>query len=390
METAELLEIVARGEDTGHQFKADVTNALALGSEIVAFANASGGQMFIGVADDGAPQPHDSASVRRLNELVANASTNCVRPAINPVTENVAVGGGVVVVVTVPEGLSKPYMDNSGAIWVKSGSDKRRVTSREEMQRMFQAAQLLHGDDIPVPGTSIADVDLDYFRHFFRTRFDEELEQQNLSLAQVLSNMRLLADDRLTVTGVLLFAKEPQTLLPVFNVKAISYPGTDIHASLYLESADIFGRIDAEFEGSMAFVLRHLRREQEGQGINSLGEIEIPKIVLEELLANALIHRDYFVSAPIRIFIFDDRIEIISPGHLPNNLTVANIRSGTSNMRNPILSSFATRILPYRGLGTGILRALREYPEIEFDDDPDRNEFRVVIKRRPAALPNPQ
>ena len=145
--------------------------------------------------------------------------------------------------------------------------------------------------------------------------------------------------------------------------------------------------MEAQFEGSMAFVLRHLRREQADQGVNSLGEIEIPKIVLEELLANAFIHRDYFVSAPIRVFIFGDRIEIISPGHLPNNLTVANIRSGTSNMRNPILSSFATRVLPYRGLGTGILRALREYPDIEFEDDHDRNEFRATIRRRPPAAP---
>src|SRR5438552_662935 len=125
METAELLEIVARGEDTRHQFKADATNANALGSEMVAFANASGGRIFIGVANDGTLQPHDAASVRRLNELIANASTNCVRPAINPITENVSVGEGVVVVVTIPEGLSRPYMDNTGAIWVKSGSDKR-------------------------------------------------------------------------------------------------------------------------------------------------------------------------------------------------------------------------------------------------------------------------
>ena len=386
METVELLETIARGEDTRHQFKGGATNATGLASEMVAFSNASGGQILIGVKDDGTLQPHDGASVQRLNQLIANSSTDCVRPAINPVTENVPVAGGVVVVVTVPEGLSKPYMDNSGAIWIKSGSDKRRVTSREEMQRMFQSAQLLHGDDIPVPGTSVADVDIDYFRHFFRSRFEEELDEQDLSLAQVLSNMRLLADDRLTVTGVLLFAREPQALLPAFHVKAVSYPGTDIHASRYLESADILGRMEAQFEGSMAFVLRHLRREQADQGVNSLGEIEIPKIVLEELLANAFIHRDYFVSAPIRVFIFGDRIEIISPGHLPNNLTVANIRSGTSNMRNPILSSFATRVLPYRGLGTGILRALREYPDIEFEDDRDRNEFRATIRRRPPAV----
>ena len=383
MERAELLEIIARGEDSKHQFKTDASNALGLGSEMVAFSNAAGGWILIGVADDGALHPHDAASVRRLNQLVSNAASDCVRPAINPSTENVPVPGGVVVVVTVPQGLNRPYMDNNGAIWVKSGSDKRRVTSREEMQRMFQAAQLLHGDDVAVASSSVDDVDLEYFRAFFRSRFEEDFEEQHLSLAQVLLNMRLLSDGRLTVTGVLLFAKDPQALLPAFHVKAVSYPGNDIHTSQYLESADILGRIEEQFKGAMAFILRHLRREQAGHGINSIGELEIPKIAVEELVANALIHRDYFVSAPVRIFVFDDRIEIISPGHLPNNLTVANIRSGTSNMRNPILSSFATRVLPYRGLGTGVVRAIREYPDIEFDDDRERNEFRVTIRRRP-------
>jgi ATP-dependent DNA helicase RecG len=294
----------------------------------------------------------------------------------------VPVATGLVIVVTVPDGFSKPYMDNNGAIWVKNGSDKRRVTAREEIQRMFQNAQLVHADDIPIPGTSIADIDLDYFRRFFRARFEQELEEQNLSLSQVLSNMRVVRDGTLTVSGALLFAKEPQVFLPVFHVKAVCYPGNDIHATTYLDNADIVGRIEPQFEDTLGFLLRNLRREQGGQGINSLGKIEIPRIVLEELLANALIHRDYFVSAPIRIFLFDNRVEIISPGHLPNNLTVANIRSGNSNIRNPTLTSYATRVLPYRGLGTGILRALKEYPAIDFVDDRDGNQFRAVIRRR--------
>ncbi len=382
METTELLEIVARGEDGRHQFKEDATNATALAAEIVAFANAGGGQIFIGVADDGTIRAHDAAGVHRLNQLISNAASDSVRPPINPLTENVPASTGVVIVVTVPDGLSKPYMDNNGAIWVKSGSNKRKVTAREDMQRMFQSAQLVHGDDVSVPGTSIADIDLDYFRWFFKTRFDQELEEQDLSLGQVLSNMRILGNDLLTVTGVLLFAKDPRAFLPVFHVKAVCYPGNDIHATTYLDSADIFGRIQTQFEESLGFVLRNLRREQSGQGVNTTGEVEIPKIVLEELLANALIHRDYFVSAPVRIFVFDDRVEIISPGHLPNNLTVANIRSGNSNIRNPILTSYATKVLPYRGLGTGILRALKAYSAIDFVDDQDGNLFRAIIRRR--------
>jgi ATP-dependent DNA helicase RecG len=384
METTELLEAVARGEDSRHQFKEDVTNATSLAAEIVAFANSGGGQIFIGVANDGGIHELDVSVVGRLNQLISNTASTNVRPAINPRTENVSVGNGVVLVVTIPDGLSKPYVDNSGVIWVKSGSDKRRVTAREEMQRMFQTAQLVHGDDIPVPRTSASDIDIEYFRQFFTKRFGMELDEQGLSLSQVLTNMRLLNTGLLTVSGALLFATDPTPLVPAFHIKAVCYPGTDIHASQYADSADFYGRIDTQFEQSMSFVLRNLRREQRDQGVNSEGILEIPRIVFEELLANAIIHRDFFVSAPIRIFMFDDRIEIISPGHLPNNLSVANILSGNSNMRNPILASYATKVLPYRGLGNGIVRAIKEYPEIEFIDDRDANRF-VAIVHRPSA-----
>ncbi|MBE9478644.1 MAG: hypothetical protein IMY80_01660, partial [Chloroflexi bacterium] len=104
-------------------------------------------------------------------------------------------------------------------------------------------------------------------------------------------------------------------------------------------------------------------------------------IALEELIANALIHRDYFVSAPVRILVFSDRVEIISPGHLPNNLTIENIKMGDSIIRNPILASYATKILPYRGIGSGIIRALKEYADIDFEDDHDGNRFIVTVLR---------
>ena len=382
METAELLEIAGRGEDSKHQFKVEATNAISLAQEIVAFANSGGGRIFVGVADDGSIHELDAVQLGTLNQLIANASTNSVRPSINVTSDNVAVGSGVVVVVTVPDGLAKPYQDNTGSFWVKNGSETRKVTAREEIRRMFQNAHLVHGDDVRVSGTSIADVDLEVFREFFKLRFEQDLDEQGNSLGQVLTNMRLLSGDSLTVAGLILFGKAPNQFLPVFHVKAVCYPGSDIHASKYIDSADLHGRIQQQFEDALGFLLRNIHWEQGNQGVNSTGLPEIPRIVFEELVANALIHRDYFVSAPIRIFVFDDRIEIISPGHLPNNLTVANIRNGNSNIRNPILTSYATKVLPYRGLGNGILRALKEYPDIDFIDDRDGNLFRVVIKRR--------
>lgn len=382
METTELLEIIARGEDGKHQFKANVTNQNSLASEMVAFSNSGGGILIIGVNDDGSVSGLVRDDMARLNQLVSNAASQSVRPAINPITENVLLADGLVMVVSIANGMSKPYMDKDGVIWVKSGSDKRRATSREEIQHMYQSAGLLHGDELAVNGLSVADLDLDYFRRFFEKQYGETVESQDVPLPKLLENMNLMNDGVLNISGALLFAKTPQFRLPVFMVKAVCYPDDNIHLDRYLDNQDITGKLADVFHQSLTFILRNLHHLQFEQNVNAVGEPEIPREALEELLANALIHRDYFVSAPVRLFVFSNRVEIISPGHLPNNLTIANIKSGNSNIRNPILASYATKILPYRGLGSGIRRALMAYPSIDFYDDRDGNQFKVTLKRK--------
>jgi ATP-dependent DNA helicase RecG len=145
--------------------------------------------------------------------------------------------------------------------------------------------------------------------------------------------MNLAGEDiKLSLAGVLLFAERPELVKPQFVVKAIRYPGNQIHATDYVDTEDFAGPLPKIFEDSIAFVMRNLHKIQAGRGVNSPGIPEIPEGVFEELLVNALVHRDYLVSAPIRLFIFDDRIEIISPGHLPDNFTVEKIRTGNSNI----------------------------------------------------------
>jgi len=380
MEASELLEIIARDEDSKHQFKANISNETSLAQEMIAFSNTLGGMLIIGASDDGTISGLTRSDMSRLNNLVSNTASQQIKPPINPITENIFLDDGLVLIVHVLKGISKPYMDKNGVIWVKSGADKRKATSREEIQRMYQSAGLLHGDEIPVPAMTVSDIDTTIFSGFYEKQYEETLDEQNLSLKQIIENLNLSREGLLNIAGALLFGKNVEHRLPAFIVKCVTYPNTDIDEDEYIDSQDISGTLKNVFDDTLGFILRNIKRVQNGQNVNSLGELEIPKIVFEELVANALIHRDYFISAPVRIFIFSDRIEIISPGHLPNNLTIANIKNGNSNIRNPILASFATKLLPYRGLGSGIRRALKAYNKIEFIEDRDGNAFKAIIK----------
>lgn len=114
MNEAQLLLQLACGEDSRHQFKRDASNVDSMAAELAAFANSGGGTLFIGINDDGSLAGLDDSAVRRLNQLLGNAASQHVRPPIHPLTENVLTTQGLVIMVTVPDGLAKPYVDNLG------------------------------------------------------------------------------------------------------------------------------------------------------------------------------------------------------------------------------------------------------------------------------------
>ena len=378
---AALLERVALGEHTRQQFKRTFNSPDALAAELAAFANSGGGTLLIGVNDDGSLAGLDAAALRRLNQMLSNASSQHVRPPLHPHTENVQTHAGLVMVVTVPNGLAKPYLDQQGRIWVKQGADKRHVTAREELQRMFQRGGLVHADVVPVAGTTSADLDEPAFRRYLAQHYSADATPAGLQLDALLQNLGLGDGLELNLTGLLLFGRNPLRWLPAFTVKAVAFPGTRITDTRYLDSQDISGTLPQQYTETLAFIKRNLHRVQGSQGFNSPGILEVPEIALQELLVNALVHRDYFTSASIRILVFTDRIDIISPGHLPDSLGVDDIRHGKSNRRNPTLSEHAFRLLPYRGLGTGIPRALDEWPQIELIDEASGNQFTARVQR---------
>lgn len=384
MTDSEIFAQIALGEDSSRQFKADIRNAESLASEMAAMANADGGAIFLGVADDGSTPGLSVADVSRINQLISNAASNLIRSPLKVTTRNVGLPNGrIMIVLSVPKGLSKPYFDKNGVIWLKTGSDKRRINSREELQRLFQFSDQFHADEMPVKA-GLDRLDRLRFRDFLRAYHNLDIPDSPDELTRLLQNMNLACEDgRLNLAGALLFAERPEWIKPQFVVKAIRYPGNKIHADSYLDTEDFAGPMRRVFDDTLAFIMRNLHKVQAGRSVNSPGLPEIPVGVFEELLVNALVHRDYFVSAPIRLFIFDNRIEIISPGHLPNNLTIEKIRSGNSNIRNPVLVSYVAKgLLPYHGLGSGIKRSVEMWPDIEFIDDRDGCLFTARVQRK--------
>jgi len=257
METTELIEIISRGEDSKHQLKENFTNVNSLAAEIVAFSNTNGGIILIGVNDSQEVVGLSKEDVGRLNQLISNAASQSVKPPVNPYTENIFHPDGLVMVVNVSEGISKPYMDNNGSIWVKSGADKRKVTSREEMQRLFQSVGLVHGDAVPANGLTVADVDQSFFNSFFENEYGEKPEEIDSPLPKLLETMNLCRNSILNVAGALLFAKTPTYALPNFIVKAVCYPGNEINVERYLDSRDITGKLSDVFSNTLGFSYQH-------------------------------------------------------------------------------------------------------------------------------------
>ncbi|MCX6937880.1 MAG: putative DNA binding domain-containing protein [Verrucomicrobia bacterium] len=382
MDALEIVEIIQRGEDSRHQFKRLLNNEKQAAAEMVAFANSNGGMMLLGVDDNGSLVGLSADEVARHNNLISNAASQHVRNPIAPTVENVNVNGVIVMVVTVEAGEDKPYFDSDGVIWQKSGADKRKIVAKEELRRLFQASDLLQPDEVPVRRCDVSQLNLDEFSRYYEKRYGSPVGDLDArALARLLGNLNLADGEELNLAGLLLFGRNPQRFKPAFVIKAVWFNGLVETGSTYRDSADFDGRLDQLFASAMSFIKRNVVAHQADQSVNSQGKALVPEAVWEELVVNALLHRNYLLNAPIRLFGFDDRVEIISPGSLPNHLTVEHIRAGNSSIRNSVIVSFAANgLLPYRGIGTGVTRSVASYPSIDFVDDKDRQLFRVTVR----------
>jgi len=269
---------------------------------------------------------------------------------------------------------------------VKSAKDiEQEIAIGTDSSRQFNASTQLYIDKTTTTAP-IKRIQNKSFLNFFEKRNGFAFSDSGLDLVQVLHNMNLAKDDRLTLAGLLLFGEDIQTTKPFCLIRAVSFYGDDISENEYIDKRDCAGNLEEQFQSAFLFLKNNLARMQGEGSFNSPGTLEISEQALVETLVNALLHRDYSKNAVVRLLVFKDRVEVISPGCLPNHLSVENIINGNSIMRNPLLASYGTKILPYSGLGSGIQRILKMHPETNFINDTDGEQFTVILKRPSKKL----
>lgn len=251
--------------------------------------------------------------------------------------------------------------------------------SADELLKLTRGGGNLYAEEQILHHCSYEDLDWHSFKKFYEATYQEACEWEERD--RIFENLRLGKDGKPNLAAALLFTDKPDKTITGFFITTIWFWGNELHEHDYRSSDNLKGNIAEQYKQAYNFAYSVLRKVQAGQSFNSLGVLEVPGIVLQELLVNALIHRDYFIRDTIKLFIFDNRIEIHSPGRLPNNLTTEQIKRGIRKKRNNILDSFAPNLLKYRGAGSGILRALKAYPNIEFINDTESEQFSVIIHR---------
>ena len=405
--TNDILEQIKAGEVSGVQFKERALDKYDIGCELVAFSNARGGKLVVGVSDKtGQINALSYSEVQETTNLLSDIASENVVPSILIKVETVAVEDGSLVVATIKEGVNKPYHDNKGIVWVKNGSDKRKVFDNAELAEMMTDCGSFAPDEASVKGATINDLDANTIKAFLENRFDKVLEKKGLvgdafkeapldticsaiakghDCERMLRNLRFIRPDgKLTMAAMLLFGKYTQRWLPVMTAKCICFAGNSVGGKVFrdkVNDADMEGNLLHQFNTIMDFFARNLHNIQVGEEFNSMGKLEIPYSSLVEFTVNALVHRSLNLKAPVRIFIFDNRVEIHSPGDLPNGLTIDDIKLGTSMPRNMFLFSNAIYLLPYTGVGSGITRALDENINVTFTNNPSAQEFVITVWR---------
>jgi predicted HTH transcriptional regulator len=369
-------EQILAGEDSFAEFKelrygdrsVVSPNSEDIAGEMVAFANAEGGALFLGVTDQGLIQgiPKERANVVE-NWAINIASNNCdppIRPLIRKVVLPNPDGQSAEILLVLIKKSLYVHRTSPGRWYVRVGSTKRDMT-QHELSRLFQQrGRSFVFDEMQVHAATEADLDRAALQTFFGSASIVPWEQ-------LLANTRVLTKDedgtlRPTVAGLLIFGSNPKTHLPSAFIEAAVYRGLELDSNHLVHSEQIDGSLGRQIDGAVAFVSRFMLKPAK----KDAGRIEYPQFAVaavHEAIVNAVAHRDYSISgSKIRLFLFDDRLELMSPGELPNTITLETLpyRQFT---RNQLLVSFLAKLRSQRtgrafieARGEGVRKILSE------------------------------
>jgi ATP-dependent DNA helicase RecG len=390
MDALELYDLITNGEDSFTEFKSDVSQRSDFAGEMIAFANVEGGQILVGVDDSGKILGVGDPS-KVEESIISIARDNC-KPPLTPLIDRVQTDQGLVLVVRVPRRTGMPHENNSGQCYLRVGNTKR-LASPQERARLLQNAGMVHFDETPVLGTSFDDIDLPSFTTYYQSIYDQPLENSDVPLRQMLRNMRFLVDDlsgaeRVSLAGLLLFGKRPQDHLYYARISAVRWDGVEAREKI-LDQKEIFGRLPEQIDEAVDFIIRNTRQSGAIEQPQQVNVDEYPKAALREAIVNAVAHRDYSLDgAQILLYVFDNRLEVRSPGVLPNSVTLENIRTHFSRPRNETIARALLNLRYVNTLGSGVPRMialLKEHSKREPDLELSSAQFLVRFWSKLAA-----
>lgn len=352
----ELLDKISLGESTYLEFKEirltgsriSSPSRDSLADELAAFANGSGGVCLLGVEDTSREIlgiPVDSLPA--VESFIREICNDSIVPPIIPVIDFVWLPASTVedvpvVKVDIPRSLFV-HQSPSGYLY-RIGSSKRRM-SPEYLARLLQQrsqSRIIAFDEQPVSSASLEDLAPELYNQFKTSRTDDSTNW--------LSKLHMAAEDengalRPTVAGVLMASQDPRSWLPNAFIQAVAYRGTEINpgkSPYQLDAADIVGPLDRQIDEACHFVAKNMRVSAS----KYMGRIDRPQYDMTavfEAIVNALAHRDYSIyGSKIRLRMFENRLEIYSPGSIPNAMTIESL-AHVQSARNDIVTSLLAK-----------------------------------------------
>ena len=371
-DTAEQIEgQLLAGEDGCSEFKelrltgrgVQAPNAESVAGEMVAFANADGGTLFLGVNDAGVPLGIPQDRLDAVERWFVDIATQNCDPPIRPIVRKHVLQGEEgckhLILGEIPRGFCVHRMAG-GRYYQRVGSTKRDLTPSELARLFQQRGREYVFDERAVLAASVSALNQHRLEAFFG-------RSPTIPWLDLLRNTRIVAPDehgtdRPTVAGLLAFATEPAEFLPSCTIEAACYAGTELSSDHLTHVERLAGPASDQIDAATAFVAQFMR-----EGNASSGTPAYAIDVVDEAIVNAVAHRDYAIGgAKIRLFLFADRLELYSPGGLPNTLTLADMPYRTFT-RNQLLVSFLSRQRSKRtgavfleSRGEGVRKILRQ------------------------------